>query len=211
MKSYLIGASLQVGIALVSYGTITANSETAQAPEKPAVAERRVLPSTTRITRTADLSTMSPSDAKFTVVCEIVSESLSFHTPQVTVRDGERLRLSDCSESDYTVAVLEDGDHALPITRKLVEGSVFELTVLSIDDEQVLVDVAATLQSVDSKPPQDAPQPIRVNTLQGRFIEPVRLGEKASATFGDSFGDKDGWSLQITVQEDQESDRESGE
>ncbi|QDU58895.1 hypothetical protein [Aeoliella mucimassa] len=201
MKRYLLSVSLQLSIVLLGYGHFAKTEESSDAPTPPAAATAaepkcQKLPDTIRITRAPDLSTLSPSDSQYKVVCDIISDSLSFHTPEVVARDGECVKMSDTSETTFTIAMKQDGEVAVPITRKLHEGSVFEFTVLSLDDEKVLVDLSANLQSVDSGKSQEIRESLQVNTVTGRFIKTVRIGEKTSA----SFGDKDQWQLQITVE-----------
>lgn len=124
-------------------------------------------------------------------------DTLSFHTPAITVRDGKRVSISDTSQTEHVIATRTDGDVTVPIARDLTEGSVFEVTVLAADQDTVLIDVAATLQSVGPVARAGTGDSLRVNTLSGRFEETLRLGEESSA----SFGQNDVWALGVTVQQ----------
>jgi len=65
-----------------------------------------------------------------------------------------------------------------------------------VDEGSVLVDVAATLQSVKPVARTGTSDSLRVNTYIGRFMETLRIGEKCSA----SFGRKDIWTLEVEVE-----------
>ncbi|MCO6042442.1 hypothetical protein NG895_00845 [Aeoliella sp. ICT_H6.2] len=209
MKSVLLYGSLHLGVVWVSCASLPDMEEAPETVAAPVGANKQQLPDSVQITREPDLSSLSPSDNRYTVVVGVASETLSFNTPKLTTRDGERLWLSDSKDETYTVAVVHDGDVALPITRKLTEGSEFEVTVLSIDENRVLVDVAAKLRFVDASKPEDAGQPmeVKVNTLEGRFAKTVPIGEKATA----SFGGKQEWGLHVTVQRAESITNESAE
>jgi hypothetical protein len=150
------------------------------------------LPSTVRIERSADAAALKVDGREFSVICRIKSKSLSFATPQVTVRDGERVTISDTSVKSIEVAKKTDGEFQLPIARDVKQGSLIEVTALGVDDGRVMLDVAAELQGTSERD-GDQGKSVRVNTLSGRFIETVKPGEKATAEF-------DGWSVEVEVE-----------
>lgn len=197
MLKWILAATAVVLFALAYVGQFTTGTEHgASAVTSPATRGLR-LPTSTRITRASDLSALSPSDSTYRVTCKVTCDTLSFHTPVITVRDGERVTISDTSQTEHVIATRTDGDVTVPIARDLTQGSVFEITVLAVDQETVMIDVAATLQSVRPVARAGTGDSLRLNTLSGRFMETLRLGEKSSA----SFGQKDVWTLEVTVQQ----------
>lgn len=198
MVKWILAATAVVLFALAYVGQFTTGTEHgASAVTSPATRGLR-LPTSTRITRSSDLSTLTPSESTYRVTCKVTCDTLSFHTPVITVRDGERVTISDTSKTEHVIATRTDGDVTVPIARDLTQGSVFEITVLAVDQDTVMIDGSATLQSVRSVARAGTGDSLRVNTLSGRFMETLRLGEKSSA----SFGKKDAWTLEVTVQQD---------
>jgi hypothetical protein len=196
MMKWILAPTAVVLFALAYVGQLTTGTEHgASAVTSPATRGLR-LPTSTRITRSSDLSTLSPSDSRYRVTCKVACDTLSFHTPVITVRDGERVTISDTSQTEHVIATRTDGDVTVPIARDLTQGSLFEITVLAVDQDTALIDVAATLQSVKRVARAGTSDSLRVNTLSGRFMETSRLGSKASA----SFGQKEVWTLEVTVQ-----------
>ena len=195
MKRWIFAATIVTIVALVYFNQFISAKESDSPIVKSVATHGHRLPTSTRITRSSDLSTLSPSDSTYCVTCKFASDTISFHSPAITVRDGERVTIADTRQTEHVFATRNDGDVVMPIARDLTEGSVFEITVLAVDQDNVLVDVAATLQSVNPVARAGTNDSLRVNMLSGRFMETLQLGEKSSA----SFGQKDVWSLEVTV------------
>lgn len=193
MMKWILAATAVALFALAYVGQFTTGTEHGSS----AATRGLRLPTSTRITRSSDLSTLSPSDSTYRVTCKVTCDTLSFHTPVITVRDGERVTISDTSQTEHVIAIRTNGDVTVPIARDLTQGSVFEITVLAVDQNTVMIDVAATLQSVRRVARAGTGDSLRLNTLSGRFMETLRLGEKSSA----SFGQKDAWTLEVNVQQ----------
>lgn len=150
------------------------------------------LPGTVRIERSADAAALTAGAREFSVLCRIKSASLSFATPRVMVRDGERVTISDTTVRSIEVGKKTDGEFQLSIARDVKEGTTIEVTALGVDDGRVMLDVAVELQGKSEKD-GDHGKSVRVNTLKGRCIETVKPDAKATAEF-------DGWSVEIEVE-----------
>ncbi len=152
----------------------------------------RQLPSTIRIERSADAAALTAGAREFSVGCRIKSSSISFTAPLVTLRDGERVTISDTTVKSIEVANKTDNGFELPIGRDVKEGTTIEVTALGVDNGRVMLDVTVELQGKSEKGGNHG-KSVRVNSLKGRFIDTVKTGEKASAEF-------DGWSVEVEVE-----------
>jgi len=95
MAKWTLAAAAVVTSALAYSAVFTSGTERGESASKSTGAGAFRLPTTTRITRSSDLSTLSPSDSTYRVTCKVACKTLSFHTPVITVRDGERVTMSD--------------------------------------------------------------------------------------------------------------------
>jgi hypothetical protein len=149
------------------------------ATDEPPPAKPTDLPPSVRITREAGAASLTPSDRKFIVRCCVVSETLTFSLPDVTVRDGEHVTMTDTSNTSRVVAhKIEDG-RRVPIVRETTEGTIAEFTVIGVDAEQAVVDVSVALQG----PPSKLEKPLqgkRFSGLKGQLVDCLKLGETAT-------------------------------
>ncbi len=154
------------------------------ATSAPSAAAVRRLPNSVRVTRSSGLASLTPSAQEYTVVCSLVSDpesknNVTFSTPPVTLRDGERATLSDTAESRFVIAHKAEAGGKTPITRTVSEGTTFDICVLGLGDDTVVLDVTAEFQAARQNA-SEQPQSIRVNAVRGRIMECVKLGEKVS-------------------------------
>lgn len=152
----------------------------------------KTLPSSVRIVRERDAGTLGVSGRDYRVRCRIASESLAFSTPQITVRDGERTTISDLAKRSFVVGHKTHDNARLPVSRDASEGTTFELTVLGVDGDRVVVDVAVELQSASNKDGNEE-RSVQVRSLKGRFIATAKLGASVKAEFGD-------WSAEVEIE-----------
>lgn len=156
--------------------------------------------STINVKRMDDLGGYKPSSEHFTIQCAIEwkrsdkeSANKNHHPitrlqfPQLTVRDGERMRISDRSSDSYIVAELPDPSLPrgfLPVTRELQEGSTVEVTVLGINDREALVDVMIEFQGTRQTIAEES-SGLRIDYVKGRAIERIEIGKLTTFKLND--------------------------
>lgn len=152
--------------------------------EKPAPQAVKDLPATVRVTRELDAATLTPSDRQFVVSCHIHGEKLAFPLPEITLRDGERVTLSDTSTTQRVIAYKLENGVRTPIIREVTEGTIARFTVIGVDDTQVVVDALVTFSGVvrGATPEQQE----KLNGSEGRrILDVVTLGDAITCPFGD--------------------------
>jgi len=153
------------------------------------------IPGSTRITRAPDLARAVPSDRRYSVVFRFLSSGLKkFSSPEVVARDGERVTISCMSVQHCPVARVQEEQHDLAIARDIRIGTECEVTVLEVRPGEVLVDAVARVEGFGSKfRPEEAGRLV-VNSMAGRVIDTIRLGETLSVEF-----DKEEWVVEVEV------------
>lgn len=182
-------------VYLVSFFTPIGKAADAPPPDariEPAAAKTpKSLPSSVRIARDRDAGTLGVAGREYRVRCRIASKSLSFSTPQITARDGERTTISDVAKRSFVVGHKTDGNSRLPVSRDVNEGTTIDLTAIGVDGDRVMVDVAIELQGASDRSGDDE-RSVQVNALKGRFIATSKLGANVKAEF-------EGWSAEIEI------------
>lgn len=176
-------------LTLVFAGTLSA----AEGP-KNSVRESK-LPASVRITREADAATLVPPTRQFLVKCQVRGEKLTFALPEVTVRDGEQVTLTDQSITSRVIAHKREGEREVPIVRDIVEGTRMQVTVVGIDSEQVVVDVTLTLRGKPTGIPEQMAGK-RFAGTEARIVDCLQLGESASCPLGSEKN-----SIEVTITE----------
>jgi hypothetical protein len=149
------------------------------AADEPPPAKPNDLPSSVRITREAGAASLVPSDRQFVVRCRVVSEGLTFTLPDVTLRDGERVTMTDTLTTSRVVAHKIEDDRRVPIVRETTEGTSAVMTVIGVGAEQAVVDVSVTLQGPPAKLDKLL-QDKRFSSRKGQVVDCLKLGETAT-------------------------------
>lgn len=152
-----------------------------------------------QILRTPDLSTLSGGGRSFQVVCRLESTQTDVPNPvrctlpPVTVRDGERVSLSDSVSQRFVLAEKAEAGATTPIARDVATGMSFVITVIDAGNDEVVVDVQSDAQTTRQRPVEKA-RLIRVDCVRGRLIGRAKLGETLRVDFEDQE-----WFLEATV------------
>lgn len=157
----------------------------ARGEEKPGPHVAKDLPATVRVTREMDAATLTPSDRQFVVSCHIHGEGIAFSLPEIALRDGERVTLSDTSTTQRVIAHKLENGVRMPIVREVTEGTTARFTVISVDDTQVVVDALLTFSGgvVSGATPE---QQEKLSGSQGRRImDVVALRETITCPLGE--------------------------
>jgi hypothetical protein len=181
-------------IVWLAAGVLTAIGLAAETEaEKPA---EKPLPASVRVTRQMEAATLAPAERQFVVACRVVGKddakrgggALSFSLPEITVRDGEKVTLEDAVTESHVVAYKSEAGRRLPITRPTKTGSVFEVTVIGVDDEQVVLDLTATFLGHPSFESDKQLVNKRFLGTRAQIVDQVPLGKAVSLRLSEAGG-----------------------
>jgi hypothetical protein len=137
---------------------------------------------------------LKPSDRRYAVDLTIAGESkpgmqpVEMKIPTMTLGDCEEASLQDTKQSKFLVSMADHG--TVPIVRDIWEGTKIDVYVVGVDNDKVVVDIDARVQSTNGTA-KYSPS-IQVHRATARVVEEMTLGETKNISV-------DGGKFQITV------------
>ena len=137
---------------------------------------------------------LKPSNRRYAIDLTISGESkpgmqpTAMKIPTITLGDCEEASLQDTQQRKFLVSMANHG--TVPIIRDVWEGTKIDVYVVGVDDDKVVVDIDAHVQSTNGAA-KYTPS-IQVHRATARVVEEMTLGETKNISV-------DGGKFEVTI------------
>jgi hypothetical protein len=121
---------------------------------------------------------LKPSERHFTINLSISGapqpgmKPATMKIPPIVIADCQEASLDDTEQKTFTIATAANG--SVPIKRDIWEGTKIDILLVAVDDNNVVVDIDARVQSTNGTPQNTSA--LSVHRATARVVEKIALG-----------------------------------